>query len=86
MQTSLQRRLIFVNSYSGLFFWLETVRVLDNLGLGPEERDGYEAYMEGRALELGMKAGRAALNEQWKMIRRGWYLGGHGYRGRILNM
>ena len=64
--------------------WLETGRVMGNLGLGPEERDGYEAYMEGRVLELGMKAGRAALNEQWKGIRRGWYLGEDGFRGRML--
>ncbi len=64
--------------------WLVTGRVMGNLGLRPEERDGYEAYMEGRVIELGVKAGRTALNEQWKRIRRGWYLGDDGFRGRML--
>ena len=64
--------------------WLVTGRVMGNLGLGPEERDRYEAYMEGRVIELGIKAGRTALNEQWKRIRRGWYLGDDGFRGRML--
>ena len=46
------------------------------LRLKPEDRRGYETYLEGRALELGMKAGRAELEEQWKALRRGWYVGG----------
>jgi len=25
-------------------------------------------------LELGSKAGRKELNEQWKVLRRGWYV------------
>ena len=33
--------------------WLVTERVLGNLGLPPGERKGYEAYIEGRVLELG---------------------------------
>ena len=64
--------------------WLVTGRVMGNLGLGPEEREGYAAYMEGRVIEWGIKAGRTALNEQWKRIRRGWYLGDDGFRGRML--
>ena len=64
--------------------WLETKRVMGDLGLRPTESAGYEAYMEGRVLELGMKAGREALNRQWRMIRRGWYVGGEGFRARLL--
>ena len=64
--------------------WLETRRVLGNLGFKAGEADGYESYVEGRVLELGMKSGRKALNEEWKMIRRGWYMGGDGFRGRLL--
>jgi len=64
--------------------WLVTERVLGDLGLGPDERRGYEAYLEGRALELGLKAGRKGLEEQWRRIRRGWYLGGEGFRGWLL--
>ncbi|MGA3282937.1 MAG: transposase [Verrucomicrobiota bacterium] len=66
--------------------WLITERVMGDLGMGPDDRKGYEAYMEGRALELGMKAGRKVLEEEWKRIRRGWYLGGDGFRGRMLKM
>ena len=64
--------------------WQVTERVLGSVGLGPEDRAGYEAYLEGRRLELGIKAGRKALEAEWKRIRRGWYLGGEGFRGRML--
>lgn len=64
--------------------WLATERVMGDLGLAPTDRDGYEAYMEGRVLELGIKAGRKQLEEQWRGIRRGWYLGGERLRGRLL--
>jgi REP element-mobilizing transposase RayT len=66
--------------------WLITERVMGNLGLEPEDRKGYEAYMEGRVLELGIRAGRKALEGEWKRIRRGWYLGDDGFRGRMLKM
>ena len=64
--------------------WLETGRVMGNLGLEPRDARGYEAYIEGRVLELGMKEGRLELNQMWKRIRRGWYLGGDGFRGRLV--
>jgi len=66
--------------------WLEVERVLADVGLGPGEVDGYESYVEGRVLELGIKAGRTQLNEEWKMIRRGWYIGGEGFRGRLMKL
>ena len=55
--------------------WLERSRVMGSVGLKPKERKGYEAYMEGRVLELGSKAGRAELDEEWSSLRRGWYVG-----------
>jgi putative transposase len=64
--------------------WLITERVLGNLGLESRDAKGYEAYLEGRVLELGIKEGRKALEKQWQRIRRGWYLGGDGFRGRML--
>jgi len=64
--------------------WLETERVMGNVGLKPGDREGYEAYLEGRVLELASKAGRKELDEQWQRIRRGWYLGEDGFRGRML--
>jgi REP element-mobilizing transposase RayT len=64
--------------------WLVTERVMGELGLYPEDRRGYEAYVEGRVLELGMKVGRKEMEEQWQGIRRGWYLGGEGFRGGLV--
>ncbi len=64
--------------------WLTTERVMSNLGLKAGDRAGYAAYVEGRGLELQTKAGREELNEQWRAIRRGWYLGEDGFRERLL--
>jgi putative transposase len=64
--------------------WFESGRVLGNLGLGPHGAKGYGAYIEGRVLELGIKQGRQELAEEWKTIRRGWYLGGAAFRERML--
>jgi hypothetical protein len=64
--------------------WLVTERVMGEAGLKPKEVEGYEAYMETRVLELGLKEGRRRLEEEWKRIRRGWYLGGDGFRGRMI--
>jgi putative transposase len=59
--------------------WLHRERVLGSLGLNEKQTKGYEAYLEGRVLELGSKAGRKELNEQWKALRRGWYVGGQSF-------
>src|SRR5208282_3849807 len=66
--------------------WLTTQRVLNNLGFKTGDRAGYAAYVEGRVLELKSKAGREGLNEQWRAIRRGWYLGEKGFRDGWLEM
>ena len=63
--------------------WLSTERVLGSLGLVPEKSRGYEAYMEGRVLELGKKARRQELEEQWKPLRRGWYVGGESFGEKL---
>ena len=63
--------------------WLSTERVMGSLGLRPQDQEGYEAYVEGRVLELATKAGRQALEEQWKELRRGWYLGGASFREQL---
>ncbi|MGO8764280.1 MAG: transposase [Limisphaerales bacterium] len=55
--------------------WLRREAVMGSLGLRPGDRRGYEAYLEGRVLELGMEAGRKELEGAWKAVRRGWYLG-----------
>jgi len=52
--------------------WVHCGRVMGSLGLAEKDGRGYEAYLEGRVLELGSKAGRKELDEQWKALRRGW--------------
>jgi hypothetical protein len=63
--------------------WLNCVKVLGSLGLKEADWRGYEAYMEGRVLELGLKAGRQELEEQWKMLRRGWYVGNEIFLNKL---
>jgi putative transposase len=63
--------------------WLSTAQVMGSLRLGPQERHGYEAYIESRVLELGTKAGRKELEAQWKSLRRGWYVGGHSFLDKL---
>jgi len=68
--------------------WLEVERVLRETGAGGNNRTGrrrYEAYVESRALEVEQQ-GRPAeeLEEEWRRIRRGWYLGSESFRDRLL--
>jgi len=59
--------------------WLRRERVMGSLGLGEGDERGYAAYLEGRVLELGLKAGRDELEEKWRQLRRGWYAGGRAF-------
>ncbi|HVV02349.1 MAG TPA: hypothetical protein VHH88_13355, partial [Verrucomicrobiae bacterium] len=63
--------------------WLCRTDVLASLGLDEAKRRGYEAYMEGRVLELGNKSRREELEEQWRVLRRGWYLGEEGFLDKL---
>ena len=63
--------------------WLSTEQVLGSLRLGPGDRRGYEAYLEGRVLEWGSQAGRKELDAQWKALRRGWYVGGASFLEKL---
>jgi putative transposase len=63
--------------------WLERARVMGALRLKPADRRGYEAYLEGRVLEIGLNAGRAELETAWKALRRGWYVGGEGFASKL---
>lgn len=64
--------------------WLVTERVLGSLGLAPGARSAYEAYMESRVLELGIKARRKELEAAWANLRRGWYVGSTSFREDLL--
>ena len=63
--------------------WLCRQWVMSSLGLKERDAKGYEAYIEGRVLELAMKAGRKELEEEWKALRRGWYLGGESFLEKL---
>src|SRR5258708_5725004 len=63
--------------------WLRTDRVMGSLRLGPKDGRGYEAYIEGRVLELASQAGRKELDAQWKVLRRGWYVGGESFLEKL---
>jgi putative transposase len=69
----------YLNRVGKRAVWLRTERVMGSLGLGPQEVKGYEGYIEGRVLELASKARYKELEEEWKVLRRGWYLGGKGF-------
>jgi len=63
--------------------WLRRDRVLGTLGLSEKDGKGYEAYLESRVLELASQRGRKELEEKWKELRRGWYLGGSEFREQL---
>lgn len=63
--------------------WLRRDRVMASVGLSPGESRGYEAYIEGRVLELGIEAGRKELEEEWKKLRRGWLVGGRDFLEKL---
>lgn len=63
--------------------WLIRSEVMGSLGLREADRRGYEANLEARVLELGMKTGRKELDEQWKALRRGWYLGNETFLEKL---
>ena len=63
--------------------WLCRERVLGGLGLREKDRKGYEAYLESRVLELGLKAGRQELEEKWQALRWGWYVGGEDFLEKL---
>ena len=63
--------------------WLRRESVLGSLRLKPGDRRGYEAYLEGRVLELGGKVGREEWMRQWQELRRGWYVGGESFYGKL---
>lgn len=63
--------------------WLSRGKVMGSLGLKEGDRRGYEAYLEARVLELGMKAGRQELEGRWQALRRGWYLGNQSFLEKL---
>ncbi len=64
--------------------WLEMARVLRSFDMAQDQRGrkAYVAWLEARAAADGGKIDAAAM----KALRRGWYLGGEGFRDRLLSM
>jgi putative transposase len=60
--------------------WLEVSMVLGELGLQdrPRERRAYGERLEGRAKE-------GSTEEELQTMRRGWLVGGEGFRDRVLD-
>jgi len=69
--------------------WLSVERTLASAGVRRDDacgRRGYEAFIEGRALECGSKRSREQLEQAWRKIRRGWYLGESSFKDRLLDV
>jgi len=68
--------------------WLEVKRVLGAVGVGEDNRQGRSRYaplLESRAVEVAMgKGGAEGLEEEWKSIRRGWFVGSEEFREELL--
>ena len=66
--------------------WLRVERVLGNLGLDDDRagRRAYARYLDERFGELKTRKGREELNQEWKALRRAWYLGEDRFRERLL--
>jgi len=45
------------------------------------DREAYENYLQERAQECWEDAGRE--NEEWKQLRRGWFVGGENFRDKL---
>ncbi|MDD2240722.1 MAG: transposase [Kiritimatiellae bacterium] len=67
--------------------WLSIRRVLDNLGLADTQagRRKYGEYMGGRVEEVRHSDQPWLADENWRNIRRGWFLGGDRFRQEILD-
>ena len=63
--------------------WLTRAKVLASLNLTEDQLRRYESYLEGRVLELAIKSGARELEDQWKALRRGWYLGSESFLEKL---
>lgn len=67
--------------------WLCTARVLDGLGLADTAtgRRKYAEYMAARVEEVRHADKPWEADEAWRKIRRGWHVGGEGFRREMLD-
>lgn len=65
--------------------WLNVDRVLAALDLERDDAHGrklYANYLEQRVAEI-LSGNESDRNDEWKRIRRGWYLGNGSFRDRL---
>lgn len=64
---------------------VDVERVLDELGVADDTRGRahYRDYLERVCADLTKKGPRTELEEAWRPIRRGWYLGSEQFRDRV---
>jgi len=78
----------FISSSVPPWPWLVRARVFSCHDLPDEKRGSrrrYAKYMGLKVKELGERAGSAELEAEWKLLRRGWYCGGEGFRDWLLD-
>jgi REP element-mobilizing transposase RayT len=69
--------------------WVYVDRVFGELGHQKDRRgtrEKYGRYMEELAKKCREEDGRRELEEKWKPLRRGWYMGDEAYLGRLLEL
>ena len=69
--------------------WLCVNKVLGELGEHQDNPKGglaYELYIEELAKKYHKKDELNNFNEEWKVLRRGWYLGSENFRSRLTKL
>jgi len=69
--------------------WVYVDRVFGELGHQKDSRgtrEKYGRYMEELAKKCLEVDGKRELEEKWKSLRRGWYIGDEAYRSRLLEL
>jgi putative transposase len=69
--------------------WVYVDRVFGELGYQKDRRgsrEEYGRYMEELAKKWQEVNGKRDLEEKWKPLRRGWYMGDEAYRERLLEL
>jgi REP element-mobilizing transposase RayT len=67
--------------------WLERERVFGSLDLkdGQAAARRYRGWMAARTRDVLEQTATAEQAEQWRKLRRGWYLGGETFRDRLMD-
>ena len=67
--------------------WLETEKVSNSIGIERDSANGrrrFAAWMDMAVLQCGDGSAKE-LEDRWRKIRRGWYLGGDTFKERLVD-